>query len=188
MYLLRHIFLSGILCLMMSLAWANSVQQDKIDTFDYVFPPADRPNKLVEELFSDVEQRSIHLIATLDYIASKKGPGDGLPHGQGETKTERPIWVLLVVFLLFFAVAIVRLAFPADFSMIVQAYYDERTLQQVSKEDNMLTSWPYIFLYLIFSLALGLFIVLMESSFVRLDILSWENYVRTAFFVALLFI
>src|SRR5690606_28262958 len=70
--------------------------------------------------------------------------------------------------------------------MIVQAYYDERTLQQVSKEDNMLTSWPYRFLYLIFSLTLGLFIVLMESSFVRLAILSWENYVRPGFFVALL--
>lgn len=198
MYLLKRFFLGSLLCLIISIAWGqedttrlsttvDSVEEE-IDTFNYIFPPEDRPNKLLEQFLSDIGQRSINPVAALDYMKSRMESSESTSRWQGEVKSERPVWVLLVVFLLFLAVALVRLAFPADFTMIVQAYYDERTLQQVSKEDNMLTSWPYIFLYLIFSLALGLFIVLMESSFERFDVLSFENYMRTAFLVALLFI
>lgn len=199
MYLLKRIFLSSLLCLMISIVWGqedttrlpiaiDSMEVAEIDTFNYIFPPADRPHQLLEQFLSDIGQRSINPVASLDYMKSMSESAQSTPHRQGEVKGGRPVWVLLVVFLLFLAVALVRLAFPADFTMIVQAYYDERTLQQVSKEDNMLTSWPYIFLYLIFSLALGLFIVLMESAFQRFDVLSLENYVRTAFLVAVLFI
>ncbi|HLT88002.1 MAG TPA: DUF4271 domain-containing protein [Sphingobacterium sp.] len=198
MYLLKRFFLGSILCLIISIAWGqedtarlsttiDSVEKE-IDTFNYIVPPDDRPNKLLQQFLSDIGQRSINPVASLDYMKSMMESSESAPHRQGDIKSERPVWVLVVIFLLFLAVALVRLAFPADFTMIVQAYYDERTLQQVSKEDNMLTSWPYIFLYLIFSLALGLFIVLMESSFERFDVLSLENYVRTAFLVALLFI
>lgn len=199
MYLLKLIFLSSILCLIISIAWGqedttrlltihDSVKETGIDTYNYIFPSTDRPNKLLEQFLSDIEHRSVNPVAALDYMQSINKSSESIPHGQGEIKSERPVWVLVVVFLLFLAVALVRLAFPGDFTMIVQAYYDERTLQQVSKEDNMLTSWPYIFLYLIFSLALGLFIVLLESSFERFDVLSLENYLRTALLVALLFI
>src|SRR5690606_20799061 len=44
------------------------------------------------------------------------------------------------------------------------------------------------FLYLIFSLALGLFIVLIESSFSQLAVLNGENYLRTTLLVAVLFV
>lgn len=199
MYLLKRIFLSGILCLVFQIGQGqvgtvdrdqitDSLEIAEIDRFNYVFPPAERPNQLHAQFFADIQQRSIDLVAALGYMKSSTGASEKIPHLQGELKNQRPGWVLLVVFLLFLAIALVRLAFPGDFAVIVQAYYDERTLQQVSKEDNMLTSWPYIILYLIFSLALGLFIVLMESSFVRFDILTWENYLRTAFLVSLLFI
>ena len=199
MYLLKRIFLSSVLCLMLQIGWGqgntagrtpvvDSLEMAEIDTFNYVIPPAQRPNKLLDQFLADIQQRSVNMEAMLDYIKSSTDDSEKTVHLQGEKKSQRPGWVLLVVFFLFLAIGLVRLAFPGDFSMIVHAYYDERTLQQVSKEDSMLTSWPYIFLYLIFSLALGLFIVLMESSFVRFDILSWENYMRTTFFVALLFI
>src|SRR5690606_3959568 len=188
MYLLKHIFLGSILCLLISTAWGQEANIAEVDTFDYVFLSADRPHQLAAQFLTEIEQRSVNPISFLDYMEAKRGPRDSLSDGVGDMKVERPVWILLVVFLLFLAVALVRLAFPADFSMIVQAYYDERTLQQVSKEDSMLTSWPYVFLYLIFSLALGLFIVLIESSFERLMVLSWENYMRTALLVALLFI
>lgn len=199
MYLLKRIFLSSILCLMIGVAWAQvdttrstrmaeRTEDGEIDMFNYVFPPQDRPSKLAERFLSDIGQRSINPIASLAYMKSLEEASDRASQPGGTIKSERPVWVLAVVFLLFLAIALVRLAFPADFTVIVQAYYDERTLQQVSKEDNMLTSWPYIFLYLIFSLALGLFIVLTESAFEHIEVLSMENYIRTSFFVALLFI
>lgn len=199
MYLLKRIFLSGVLCLMFQIGWGqveitdrsrgvDSLEVVEINTFNYITPPEQRPNQLLEQFFADIQRRSVNMEAMLDYIKSSTDDSEKTLHFQGEKKSQRPAWVLLVVFLLFLAIALVRLAFPGDFAMIVQAYYDERTLLQVSKEDSMLTSWPYVFLYLIFSLALGLFILLIESSFVRFDVLSWENYLRTAFWVALLFI
>lgn len=199
MYLLKRIFLSGILCLLFQFGWGQAEVTDRYgvgdnpemtatDTFNYVIPPEKRPNKFLDQFFADIQRRSVNMEAMLSYMKSLKDDSNTTPDIQGEKKNQRPEWILLMVFLLFLAIALVRIAFPRDFAIIVQAYYDERTLQQVSKEDNMLTSWPYVFLYLIFSLALGLFIVLIDSSFVRYDILSWENYLRTAFWVGLLFI
>ncbi|WDF69259.1 DUF4271 domain-containing protein [Sphingobacterium oryzagri] len=196
MYWLKRIVLSSLFCL---LAWHGFSQTDSListtppdsipqlaaDTFDYVFPPSDRPNQLLTQFLAKILENSVDFNKSLAAIGAER---DGVVSFTGLAKSERPSWVLSCIFGLFVALAVVRLLFPSDFSMIVQAYYHERTLQQVSKEDNMLTSWPYILLYLIFSLALGLFITLIESSFVRLDLLNWNNYFRTAGIVAILFI
>ena len=197
MHLLKRFFLGSILSLLISiglgqevsrpLSAVESAEEVPMDTFDYLFPSPDRQHKQLDHFLSEIAQRSTNPIATLDYMKSKEKSSGKISVTHSEIKSERPVWVLFVVFLLFLCVALVRLAFPVDFAMIVQAYYDERTLQQVSKEDNMVTSWPYIFLYLIFSLALGLFIVLIESSFERLDVLSLENYLQTAVSVGVLF-
>ncbi|WP_380881725.1 DUF4271 domain-containing protein [Sphingobacterium griseoflavum] len=154
------------------------------DAFNYVYPAKNRPHQLLQQLMENVVKRSTQLTAALDF---GKGEGAG-ERVAGTQKLARPAWVLWSVFGLLLAVGIVRLLFPGDFAMIVQAYYNERTLQQISKEDNMLTSWPYILLYLIFSLALGLFILLLDSSFLHTEALNWNNYLRTTAVVAILFI
>ncbi len=156
-----------------------------IDSFNYVYPDEGRNNKLLEHFLEEIQQNSIDPIKVIENLNDSNAEAQLY---QGKLKHERPAWVLVSVFFLFLSLGIVRLLFPGDFVIIVQAFYNERTLQQVSKEDNMLTSWPYIFLYLIFSFALGLFILLIESSFSRLEILSGENYLRTTLLVAVLFV
>lgn len=156
-----------------------------IDEFNYAYPPDSRDNKLLRAFSDSLLERSIDYFKALAaYEAQhfKIIPSDGID------KTVRPVWVLLVVFVLFSALAIVKLLFPLDFEVIVSAYFNERILQQVSKEDNMMTSWPYVILYLIFSLALGLFITVINASFLNYDILNFESYIRTSLVVALLFI
>ncbi|MVZ65598.1 DUF4271 domain-containing protein [Sphingobacterium sp. DK4209] len=110
------------------------------------------------------------------------------PIQTGKLKSERPIWVLGIAFFLFLVLAILRIIFPMELRTIVDAYYKERLLLQVSKEDNLATSWPYIFLYALFSLSLGLFIVLVMSSFSDKNYLTFENFIKNAIFVAVLFI
>lgn len=166
----------------------DSLQLASTDTFDYVYPPADRPHQLLEQLLSNNMRQSIDPVAALAHLRQHAQTEDAILQQAGNQKHQRPVWVLALVFVLFLAIGLIRLAFPADFSMIVQAYFDERSLQQMSKEDNMLTSWSYVFLYLIFSFALALFIVVVESSFENYQLLNAENYLKTAFFVALLFI
>src|SRR5690606_20185359 len=121
MYLLKRIFLGSILCLMTSIVWGqedttrlpiaiDSMEVAEIDTFNYIIPSEDRPHKLLEQFLSDIGQRSINPVASLDYMRSMSEPAQSMPFRQGEVKGERPVWVLSVVFLLFLAVALVRLA------------------------------------------------------------------------------
>ena len=107
---------------------------------------------------------------------------------QGIEKTSRPLWVLFTTLFLFLCVGMVRVVFPTEFKIIIEAYYRERLLQQVSKEDSITTSWPYIFLYAIFSLTLGLFIVVLSSEFRDDQFLNAANYFRASGIIALLFI
>lgn len=196
MYLWIRILLIGLLCSMLPRAQSqetlplyrvsdDSVQMGTVDSFNYVFPSPDRDNKLLGHFLDKIQHNSVDPIKVINSLQESNGEEQLF---QGKLKHARPAWVLVFVFFLFVAIGIVRLLFPADFAMIVMAFYNERTLQQVSKEDNMLTSWPYIFLYLIFSLALGLFILLIESSFSHLEVLNGENYLRTTLLVAVLFV
>ncbi|GAA4145660.1 hypothetical protein GCM10022216_29790 [Sphingobacterium kyonggiense] len=107
---------------------------------------------------------------------------------QGGIKHHRPIWVVFVVAFLFLVLGILRIIFPVELKIIVDAYYKERLLQQVSKEDNLATSWPYIFLYIVFSFSLGLFVCVLVSSFTDRNYLTFENFLKNSGFVALLFI
>ncbi|TDS13942.1 DUF4271 domain-containing protein [Sphingobacterium paludis] len=196
MYWLNRILITGLFLLsvlpgicqvdsLRSTSGADSVEVQEVDAFNYIYPPADRPHQLLEQLLAGIEERSTNLEKSLAYM---RGENNDVPTAMGTRKISRPTWILGSVFVLFLAVGLVRILFPGDFAMIVQAYYNERTLQQISKEDNMLTSWPYILLYLIFSLALGLFILLVESSFLHHDALNWSNYLRTTAVVAVLFV
>ncbi|TJY68075.1 DUF4271 domain-containing protein [Sphingobacterium alkalisoli] len=102
-------------------------------------------------------------------------------------KSQRPPWIIGVLIVLFLSTGLIRFFFPMDFQRIIESYYNERELQQISKEDNMLTSWPYIFLYLIFSLSLGLFLLINQSRFDDIYALSPLNFLKVSGIVALLF-
>src|SRR5690606_41554665 len=102
MYLLKCIFLSSLLCFMTSIVWgqeetthlpvtADSVGVTEIDTFNYVFPSEDRPNKLLAEFLSDITQRSINPIASLADMESRKESVSELAHKQGEIKDRKSV-------------------------------------------------------------------------------------------------
>src|SRR5690606_36719060 len=109
MYLLKDSFLRSILCMLMSTAWGQEAHIAEVDTFDYVFLSADRPHQLAAQFLTEIEQRSVNPIAFLDYMEAKRGPRDSLSYGVGDMRVERPVRILLVVFLLFLAVALVGL-------------------------------------------------------------------------------
>lgn len=121
----------------------------------------------------------------MDTVHSNTKPGVLL---EGTEKNYRPAWILLIVFILFLILGVLRIVFPVELKIIVDAYYKERLLLQVSKEDNLATSWPYIFLYAVFSLSLGLFVVVIVSSFGDKNYLTFENFLKNSGFVAFLFI
>lgn len=103
-------------------------------------------------------------MAFADSLASSRfveGSGlDSPPRLKGEAKVFRETWVVGVLVFLALFLGVVRYTFPNDLSLLIQAYYQEMILNQISKEDNLLISWPSIFLFVLSGLSLGLFIYL----------------------------
>lgn len=113
---------------------------------------------------------------------------NSLERQYGTPKPHRENWILFTVLTLIFGVGLIRIFFPSDIKLVFQAYYDDRVLLSVSKEDTILTSWPFIFLFVLFSGAIGLFVSLFYAyELNRFDFITLPNYIRTVGVVGLLF-
>ncbi|MGJ1238733.1 DUF4271 domain-containing protein [Sphingobacterium sp. G1-14] len=106
----------------------------------------------------------------------------------GTLKAHRENWILFTVLALIFGVGLIRVFFPSDIKLVFQGYWDDRVLLSVSKEDTILTSWPFIFLFILFSGAIGLFVSLFYAyELNRFDFITFPNYMKTAGMVGALF-
>jgi hypothetical protein len=106
----------------------------------------------------------------------------------GTLKAHRENWILFTVLALIFGVGMIRVFFPSDIKLVFQGYWDDRVLLSVSKEDTILTSWPFIFLFILFSGAIGLFVSLFYAyELNRFDFITFPNYMKTAGMVGALF-
>ncbi len=106
----------------------------------------------------------------------------------GTPKPHRENWILFTSLFLIFGVGLIRIFFPSDIKLVFQGYFDDRVLLSVSKEDTILTSWPFIFLFMLFSGAIGLFVSLFYAyELNRFDFITFPNYIKTVGMVGGLF-
>lgn len=108
-----------------------------------------------------------------------------------ETDAERPhreSWVLATIGLLLLFLGIIRIAFPSEVLSIVQAFYNDRVLLQVNKEDNLYSSWPFVFLYILFGFTAGLFVYLCNVYYAGSGHHGIDRFLGISLFVMLLFI
>ena len=82
-------------------------------------------------------------------------------------KFAREQWIEGIIIALFLMLAVIRISYPNETLVMFQAFYNNRVLAQISKEDNLFNSWPFIFLYLLFGFTIGMFLFLV-SKFTRL--------------------
>src|SRR5690606_28792478 len=72
---------------------------------------------------------------------------------------------------------------------IIQAFYNDRMLLQVNKEDTLYSSWPFVFLYILFGFAVGLFIYLCNVHYTGVSYHNGiERFLGISLFVMALFI
>lgn len=144
-------------------AQARTLQDDAQDTGSnnlgwIASPDPDRPYPLLDSLRSawSVQGDLYTWIAHLDSLrpSSEKGSFDGQP------KLTRDSWIVIVLLVLFLMLAISRFIFPADLSVLVVAYFNDMVFSQISKEEAVFNSWPFLFLFGFSSLAIGLFFYL----------------------------
>ena len=146
-------------------------------------PDPDRPNAFADSLRRQVIVQNGDFMAWLAFANRLEQ--------RIETDAERPgrePWVLVAIGLLLLFLGLVRVSFPNEVLSIVQAFYNDRMLLQVNKEDTLYSSWPFVFLYILFGFAVGLFIYQCNAYYGGGGHDGLERFLGISMFVMLLFI
>ncbi|MBB5635827.1 hypothetical protein HDF26_003734 [Pedobacter cryoconitis] len=72
-------------------------------------------------------------------------------------------WVLGFIVLLLVIFAILRISFAKQLQSIIQSFYSNRGLNNLNKEDNVFSSWPFLFLFIQFGFTIGMFFYLVAQ-------------------------
>jgi hypothetical protein len=86
---------------------------------------------------------------------SKYKFGKPLPKGQ--------LWVLGVVASLLLLFAVLKVSFTKQLQTIIQSFFSNRVLNNLNKEDNLFTSWPFLLLFVQFGFTIGMFFYLVSQ-------------------------
>jgi len=118
-------------------------------------PDPNRPNLFLDSLMDLYRVRDIDLAAWV-----KKFPNKANRYDMGTQRSKGETWVpaFIMILLLFFA--ILKNTFSKELGTIIQSFYSNRVLAQISKEDTLFNSWPFIFLYILFGFTIGMFLYL----------------------------
>jgi len=81
----------------------------------------------------------------------------GKPIRKGNVGLLGFIFAMLVIF------AILKNAFAKQLSAIVQSFFSNRVLNNINKEDNLFSSWPFLLLFIQFGFILGMFFFLVAQ-------------------------
>lgn len=125
-------------------------------TYAYLKPDPNRANQFTDSLLKTVLVIDRFLLTPAKYIKIKSNN-----YGFGEIITKDPIWFLLTSITLLIFFGIIKILFKKEVDLIFRAYFDNRTLNQINKEENVFVSWQFLFLYLTFTLTVGLFVCLI---------------------------
>lgn len=118
-------------------------------------PDPNRPNRFLDSLIALYKVENLNFTAWAQKFKMKANRYDeGQPRPHGET------WIIGVILLLLLFFALIRYFFSRELGSIVQSFYSNQILSQMNKEDNIFSSWPFIFLYILFGLNIGMYLYL----------------------------
>ncbi|WP_276089567.1 DUF4271 domain-containing protein [Pedobacter sp. JY14-1] len=113
--------------------------------------------------------------------ASKYRLGDLVPKGQS--------WVPAVVLTLLLLFATLRVSFAKQLHSIVQSFFSNRVLNNLNKEDNLFTSWPFLLLFIQFGFTVGMFFYLVSQFYhISFPGTGFQFYVSISVMIILLYI
>lgn len=124
-------------------------------TWYFLKPDASRANPFVEQLLKDHLTTDRYLLTPAPSVKVKKSN-----YGLGEFMPQKITWFFPAALLLILFFGIVRIIFSKEVETIFRAFFDNRMLTQINKEDNALVSWQFLFLYIIFAFTVSMFLCL----------------------------
>lgn len=162
--------------------------QDSIN-YNYLIPGNFRhANYLLDSIKAIVVVDDNNFVEWISNMNALKSHDNIYEPSEGPLKNKRPLWLLLVILVLFIGVGLVRFFFYMNFQNIVYGFYDSRVFQQLNKEDSLLTSWPYIFLYGIFAFSCGLLLLVLNNVFLDQNVITFVSFLKVSLAISLFFI
>ncbi|WP_120183111.1 DUF4271 domain-containing protein [Pelobium manganitolerans] len=125
-------------------------------TYYYLKPDPKRANPWVEKLLAENTTTDPLLLS-----APKKYKKVATTYNVGNQINKYPVWFLVAVLLLLTVFGLINIGFSKEVALFFKAFFDNRTLNQIDKEENILVTWHFIFLYIVFSFTVGLFVCLL---------------------------
>ena len=155
---------------------------DSLTYFWIKTPDPNRKNQFRDSLMK------YYQVYNLDFESWAKKfikPKAGLPSGQARKTGET--WILWVILILIAGFALLRIFFQKEIALIIRSFYDNRLLNQ-SGITSFLDTWPFVLLYLLFGLTIGMYLFL-AGRFFQLDyaIDGFQWYLLLSFSIMVLF-
>ncbi|RYY07238.1 MAG: DUF4271 domain-containing protein [Sphingobacteriaceae bacterium] len=107
----------------------------------------------------------------------------------GKTRVLRSQWMLIVMLSLLLYTAVLNRFLNKSVSDIVASFYNKKMLSQFFKEESLINSWSFVFLFLLFGTTIGLVSYQLISYYNRSytdD--GWQLYLGLTFAVIVFFI
>ncbi|SFB77624.1 protein of unknown function [Parapedobacter composti] len=147
-------------------------------------PDPDRPNRFADSIRKLVVVEGSDFIGWIAFARSLEAQLE-----PDNLKAVRERWVMAIIGLLLLLLGIVRAAFPNEVISIFQAFFNDRVLLQINKEATLYSSWPFVFLYILFGFGVGLFIYLCNLYYLPAEkSAGFEAFLSMSVFVMVLFI
>ncbi|MES3019359.1 MAG: DUF4271 domain-containing protein [Bacteroidota bacterium] len=121
-------------------------------------PDPQRPNRFLDSLIK------LYKVENLNFTGwASKFPRKVNRYDEGTVRPSGESWLMWVLLFLILFFAVIKFFFSKELSSIVQSFYSNQILSQINKEDNLFSSWPFVFLYLLFGLIVGLYLYLASK-------------------------
>ncbi len=114
-------------------------------------PARGRPNRFRDSIVQ------YYMVKNLDFNAWRARFDKISKYDAGMARPKGELWVVIVVFALLLLFGIMRSSFSKELNALVFAFFSNRTLGQINKEEDFFNSWPFVFLYLLFGFTIGMF-------------------------------
>ena len=116
-------------------------------------PDPGRENRFRDSLFK------ANLVTNLDFLEwESRFKKAEQQYDAGKLRKKGELWVIGFVLVSLILFAILRHMFFNELSAIIHAFFSNRVLSQINKEEKFFNSWPFVFLYLLFGFTIGMFL------------------------------
>lgn len=82
---------------------------------------------------------------------------------QGNLLPKGDVWILGIIGFLLVLFAVLKNTFAKQLSSVVQSFYSNRALSNLNREDNLVTSWSFLLLFIQFGFTIGMFFYLVAQ-------------------------